>query len=104
MNANDICGYQGLRVEAQALIENEQTPFLSMYFDKTSGKVFILADSETLQKVREVKALVEIEDILKITFEESKKLTMFDQKFEVRRPSSHHTCQALKPQYQLSWE
>ena len=87
MNANDICGYQGLRVEAQALIENEQTPFLSMYFDKTSGKVFILADSESLEKVREVEALIEIEEILKRTFEESKKLIMFDQKAEVERPT-----------------
>ena len=56
----------------------EQTPFLCMHFDKTSEKVFILADSQSLLKLGEV----EIENILKRTFEESKKLKMFDHRFE----------------------
>ena len=97
-----MSGYQGLRVEAQVLIEEEQTPFLCMHFDKTSEKIFILADSESLQKLRKVEALVEIENILKSTFEESKKLTMFDQKAEVERPSCQRAGLAMLSSLSIS--
>ena len=82
MNANEIYGYQGLRVETQAMIENEQTPFLCFHFDKMSKRVFIMADSESLKKVQELRTLLDIENILKTTFEEGKKLILYDQKFE----------------------
>ena len=113
MNANAICGYQGLRVEAQAVIENEQTPFLCFHFDKMSKRVFIMADSESLKKVQELKALLDMENILKTTFEEGKKLMMYDQKCEaekllcVNRPNgipTQHKCHLPKPKFQFSWE
>ena len=113
MNANEIYGYQGLRVETQAMIENEQTPFLCFHFDKMSKRVFIMADSESLKKVQELRALLDIENILKTTFEEGKKLILYNQKFEAEKPicgnrstsnPTIHTCHLPKPKFQLSWE
>ena len=56
-----------------------------------------MADSESLKKVQELRALLDIENILKTTFEEGKKLILYDQKFEAEKPlcvnrSPYSTC------------
>ena len=109
MSANDV---EGMRVQAQAMIETGQSPFLCMYFDKSCKRVYLMADSESVKKVRESRALIEIENILKSTFEECNKLTLYDQKLEAERVwyfscqqgragLGSHKCHALKPTWLL---
>ena len=115
MNATHISGCDGLRASAKTMIENEQSPLVCMYFDKVSQKVYIIADSESLKKIQKLQALVDIENVLKCTFEEFQELSLFGQKFEAERPwyfscrqgragLSRHSCHALKPTFQLSLE
>ena len=76
MKEKDIAsGYEGLRLQAKALVETNQSRFLCFYLDETSKKVHLMADSESLKKVRESEALLEIEAILKSTFKASKQST-----------------------------
>ena len=78
MDSTHISGYDGLRASAKTIIENEQSPLVCMYFDKVSQKVYIIADSESLKKIRKIQALVDIENVLKCTIEESQDVGLFD--------------------------
>jgi len=115
MNTIQNSGYDGLRASSKTMIEEDQSPLVCLYFDKVSQKVFIMADSQSLKKIRKLQALVDIENVLKCTHEEGQELGLFDQKFEAERPwyfscrqgragLSQHSCHVLKPQFQLSWE
>ena len=42
--------YEGLRAEAQALIEDERTPFLCLHLEPKSGKIHFTVDSESKKK------------------------------------------------------
>ena len=105
MNNNNIVpGCEGLRIQAEALIKRDQTPLLCIYLDPASKNVYLMGDSESVKKVGQLKALLDIESILKTTFESSKKLTFYDQKSEDRTVCSRtHSCH-LKPKFQFSWE
>eukprot|EP00092_Neocalanus_flemingeri_P087057 GFUD01109795.1.p1 GENE.GFUD01109795.1~~GFUD01109795.1.p1 ORF type:complete len:558 (+),score=116.80 GFUD01109795.1:48-1721(+) len=106
MNSNILFGYEGLRIQVQTMIETKQTPFLSMHLDQETKRVYVMADSESIKKLRESNALIEIEQILKTSFEEGKKLNLYDQKYEAKSACTRslHSCHDPKHRHELSWE
>jgi len=106
MNNNIHPGYEGLKIQAEALIERDQTPLLCMYLDPVSKNVYIMGESECVKEVRESRALLDLEIILKTKLELNKKLTFYDQKSEDPKVCSRspHSCHALTPKFQFSWE
>jgi hypothetical protein len=110
MTDNCEAGYEGggWLAKVKDLVEREGTPFLCLYLDQKTQQVNLVADCESQKKLRESKALTELEDILKRTNEEKSSLQFYDHHHEAVNscPSSTHSCHQSKPAkyHQLSWE
>jgi len=102
MTDNCEAGYEGGGWLAQVkdLVEQDGTPFLCLYLDQKTQRVNFVSDCESQKKLRDSKALTELEDILKSTNEKKTALQFYNHQHEV--VSSCHQSQPSK-YHKLSW-
>jgi len=95
--------------QTQNLVEQNGIRLLCLYIDQKSGKVNLLADSESKKRLGQSRAaLKDLESILESKVDEKVNLCLYDhnQVLESEEPCSKsgHSCHHPAPMFQLGWE
>ena len=95
--------------QTKNLVEQDGIRPLCLYLDQKTGKVNLLADSESQNSLGQSRAaLKELENILESKVDEKEKLSLYNhnQVREDEEPCSKsiHSCHHPAPMFQLAWE